>query len=930
MPRRALAICLIAAFAGLSHGVGILRPLNDLLTELRFDAFPRAPTREIVVVDIDAKSIATLGAWPWPRRVHADLIRALGRLGSSEIALDVDFSTRSNDADDGALETALRDAKGSVILAAFNQRSTASARDEGVVANRPLDRFLKFSWPASVNVQADPDGRVRRYPFGNLIEGELLPSLASLYGNVPPADTSFVIDFSIAPTEIDRISAIDLLQARVDAQRLNGKKVIVGASAIELRDFFQVPKHGLITGALLQAIGAETILQGRMLEETGQGIAIAGLALIGLFVLLMGRLEWRIVLLGLAVMAAMIEAAAFVLQAWRPVVLDTSAWHVACLGYMALTTGREIDLRRILIAIVRTEKQNVQTVLDQVIADSFDGIVVADDRGIIQSASRSAGAILLGRGSGDWKGRSLTDLVPADLAAAMMEAASACAAGACQEAAPRELSLNNHAAGERILEYTMTPSRLEGGLTDGGTARRDRFVVCLRFRDITDRRLAERRLEYLARFDTLTGLPNRNDFMERLERFLEADDAARSSGAVLYFDLDRFKNINDTFGHGTGDLLLHAVAHRSLELLPPPHVVSRFGGDEFAALWTGPTGTDELGFVAQRLIDHLSEPYEINGNRLSVGASVGIMALEGAGRDAPLIMKNADTALYRAKKDGGGSYCFYDAAMEIALRARQRLEMDLRDALSRQELTVFYQPQFELSSGCLIGVEALLRWRHPERGFVSPAEFIPVAEEIGLMETLGEWVLHEACRQAAQWPGAIKVAVNVSPLQFSRGDMVKTVASALARSGLPARQLELEITESLFIQENASIRSCMDEIKACGVDFALDDFGTGYSSLRYLRAFPIDKIKIDRSFVLGVPHDREAMAIVQAVVALAGNLGIRVNAEGLETTEQIEALQRLGCNEGQGFGLGRPQPADMLVGLLDQGSCERTRPCIRG
>jgi EAL domain-containing protein (putative c-di-GMP-specific phosphodiesterase class I) len=293
--------------------------------------------------------------------------------------------------------------------------------------------------------------------------------------------------------------------------------------------------------------------------------------------------------------------------------------------------------------------------------------------------------------------------------------------------------------------------------------------------------------------------------------------------------------------------------------------------------------------------------------------------IEASDRDVAAVMKNADAALDRAKREGGNASHFFSSAMDVELQRRHRLEVELWDALARGEFEAFYQPQFDLRSNTWVGVEALLRWRHPERGYVSPAEFIPVAEEIGLMEALGTFVLHAACAEVARWPGAIKLAVNVSPVQFTRGNLAEEVARALAESGLPPERLELEITESLFLEENGPLRATMDEILARGVSFALDDFGTGYSSLSYLRKFPIGKIKIDRSFVTGLPHDREAVSIIQAVVGLAGDLGIRTNAEGLETPEQIAVLSRLGCMEGQGFAYGKPQAGpDLLRALAAQ------------
>jgi predicted signal transduction protein with EAL and GGDEF domain len=344
--------------------------------------------------------------------------------------------------------------------------------------------------------------------------------------------------------------------------------------------------------------------------------------------------------------------------------------------------------------------------------------------------------------------------------------------------------------------------------------------------------------------------------------------------------------------------------------------VARLDGDQFVILRSDRASPDDSRAFATDLIAKLTEPYSLNGHRAVVGVSVGVATGEAFNQDAAALMKNAETAHHRAKVAGGHAVVFFDPARDLGLRLRQALEVEMRDALDRDEFWVAYQPQVDLATNQLIGVEALLRWQHPQRGPVSPAEFVPVAEDTGFIVTLGQWVLQRACRDAASWPTPIKVAVNLSPIQFTRGDLVKTVASALQSSGLSHAQLDLEITESLFIRESSEIMSVTDELRRMGITFSLDDFGTGYSSLNYLRKFQVHKIKLDRSFVSGLPLNPESVAIIRAVCALAQDLGVRTNAEGIETEEQMTSLRLLGCKEGQGYLLGKPQRAEEIARLL--------------
>jgi diguanylate cyclase (GGDEF)-like protein len=433
--------------------------------------------------------------------------------------------------------------------------------------------------------------------------------------------------------------------------------------------------------------------------------------------------------------------------------------------------------------------------------------------------------------------------------------------------------------------------------------------------DITDRRVAEMRIAYMAHHDALTDLPNRTLLKEEMGKALKLTQRGDPLG-VLCLDLDHFKSVNDTLGHPIGDALLKAVAQRLRANVRPEDTVARLGGDEFAVLQIGaeqPVGATEL---ATRLIRELNHPYELDGHQVVIGVSVGVAIAPNDGADPDILMKNADMALYRAKEDGRGTYRFFESEMDAKMQARRRLELDLRKALAVGEFEVFYQPQINLSTNAVSGFEALLRWRHPERGLVPPGEFIPLAEEIGLIGAIGRWTLRQACVQAMTWPSGIRLAVNLSPAQFKSGTLVLDVISALVDSGFTANRLELEITETVLLQDTDTTIDTLNQLRNLGVHISMDDFGTGYSSLGYLRKFPFDKIKIDRSFIHDLGDKSDSIAIVRAVAGLGSTLGIATTAEGVETPEQLAMLRKEGCTEVQGFLFSKALPASELPELL--------------
>jgi diguanylate cyclase (GGDEF)-like protein len=432
--------------------------------------------------------------------------------------------------------------------------------------------------------------------------------------------------------------------------------------------------------------------------------------------------------------------------------------------------------------------------------------------------------------------------------------------------------------------------------------------------DITERRRAEARITHMAHHDALTGLPNRVLFLKRLSQGI-ARSRRGDPCAVLCLDLDHFKAVNDTLGHPVGDALLRAVTARLLAHVRETDTVARLGGDEFAIVQSSVEQPQDATALAQRLTEVLSEPFDLEGHQMVIGTSVGIAVVPQDGDDPHVLLKNADLALYKAKADGRGRYRCFEPEMDARMQARRALELDLRRALLLGEFEVYYQPLMQLRTNQVSGFEALVRWRHPERGLVSPADFVPLAEEIGLILPLGEWVLRQACRDAMTWPETVKVAVNLSPVQFTSRTLVRDVADALADSGLSPSRLELEITETVMLEDTDATLSILHELKALGVRIAMDDFGTGYSSLSYLRRFPFDKVKIDRSFIEELGLGGDCDAIVAAVTAMCNTLGMATVAEGVETQDQLQMLRGGQCSEVQGYLFSKPRPAAELMQL---------------
>jgi diguanylate cyclase (GGDEF)-like protein/PAS domain S-box-containing protein len=524
----------------------------------------------------------------------------------------------------------------------------------------------------------------------------------------------------------------------------------------------------------------------------------------------------------------------------------------------------------------------------------------------------------LGRNTEDLLERPFTDLISTDTAD-----------GSATSERTLGFYLSSHVAFQDLIVRAKTKNETWWSIS--GRPVHDEIGRFFGFRgfasDLTQMRQSEVELDRLARQDALTGLANRQALRRALDDALVSAVRRKHRCSMFLLDLDRFKAVNDTLGHPAGDTLLRLVALRLRDVIGAAGQVGRLGGDEFEVVLPTASDKTDLSKLAQGIIDSLSRPYTINGTAVSIGASVGIVTSDYDDRTSDDLMRDADLALYVAKAAGKGCYRFFEPEMHEAARQRQLMESDLRVALEKGQLRMVYQPCVDASTEAVTGFEALIRWDHPEHGPVSPVEFIPLAEEIGLIDEIGEWVLRTACAEAAKWPQQITVAVNLSPVQFKSPALPTIVRMVLSDTQLPAKRLELEITEGVFLSNDDHVHDMIASLKAIGLKLALDDFGTGYSSLSYLQRVPFDKIKIDRSFVTGAtdPDSRNA-ALIRAMVALASDLNMQTTAEGVETPDELALVRTLGCSLVQGYIFGKPMPPEEALALASKGAIDRNEP----
>ncbi|SMQ70266.1 EAL domain, c-di-GMP-specific phosphodiesterase class I (or its enzymatically inactive variant) [Devosia lucknowensis] len=746
---------------GLAYS-GALASVDTRLSDWRLIASSVPATGSVVLVEIDSASLEEVGVWPWPRSLHADLLDRLMAAGVEDVAFDIDFSSSSTAFEDAQFTAALERAGGYARLAAFAQTDNT-----GVVRfSRPLPEFAAQAEPVLVNVLLDPvTARTRSLPVAASDAIGTVPALAvelaRPQGELPPV---LEIDFSIELAGIPRYSFVDVLYGRVDPARLAGRQVVVGASAIELRDFFNVPRYGVVPGPLLQVLAVETLKSGRILTNLGwlPGLAFTGLVAL---VLLLHRGRFNVAIIGLALLfcSALAEASALLAYSGAGILVRTAVLHTGLLMLFGLA------------------------------------------------------------------------------------------------------------------------------LADSGYAH------------LVARRAAQQRLKFLATHDPATGLLSRQGLVDL--------HAQQRTLILILLQVQALDELRATLGHDIVEQLLAQIAGRLMRT-GYTHI-ARTAPANFALVAVDFDDAHRLAAAARDLASTLTDIYTVDSHTLHVDVLAGFAA---GSADPSELLNQAEIALIHARSERLPARGF-SRADQSALDRHRRLDSDLRQALSRDQLRLLFQPQVDLSDGRIVGVESLMRWEHPELGLVSPAEFIPLAEETGLIVELGRWILDRACSQAVAWPVPISVAVNVSPVQFLRSDLIASVEAALSRSGLPPERLDLEITESSRVTDPSRVHDVMWHLQKLGVHLSIDDFGTGYSALSHFRDLPFDMVKIDQGFVRDRKSESDRV-LLAAIVELARKMGKQTLAEGVEDAETAAILRAMGCTFAQGYHFGRPLPEDALIALL--------------
>lgn len=893
----------IAAVTLVAAAAGLLTPLDRTASDLRTRVLAGEVDSDVVIVAIDAYSLKRMNRWPWSRSVHARLLERLQTADPRAVFFDVDFSVPSGDAAaDAALAEVLQQPRDfPVLLPAFWQEVSAGAQTSRMLTT-PLPELQENARTALVNVFPGADGLVRETVHVDRFGSREYRSAGAWLAGAErlKVAAAYPVDFRIDPESFDYVSYVDVLEGRIEPARFRGRTIMVGATALELGDNLPVPVHRAIPGVVLQAMIFETLVRG-LPQQLPDALPIALMLTV---LLAWGRFAqrgWRAQLAFAIGATLFIGAISLLLHAGLDMLLDPAVPLLATVLALFAGVMRSADRQSLQAMLSTLRLKREQALISGVFQASIDGILVLDGDGRIREANPAAARLFDTRRAA-LIGRSLRHFVP-DLDS--------------DRAAERAERLELRAVttkGERPVELSLSPVSTD-----------ERAMTTVIVRDISERKRQQAVLRHQATHDPLTRLPNRtllNRLLERLNR-----DGGRA--ALFMVDLDGFKSVNDTLGHGVGDDVLRILGKRLRQALPADVRVFRIGGDEFAVLVARHAGEAELRRLAQEVLQRIREPLTVGTTRLELGASVGIALFPAHAHTGVMLMQCADVAMYTAKRGRYGIE-IYDPKNDHNTLRNLQMNGALREALAAERLSVVYQPKVRLSDGACVGVEALARWQDPQLGNVSPAEFVPLAERSDLIDMLTRFTLGRAIRDHARWCARgidVSMSVNLSARHLTDPGIVDHIVSAVAEHGLDPSRLELEITETALMEHPERARAVLAQLTRHGIRLAMDDFGTGFSSLAYLKHLNLNVLKIDRCFVQDLEHSSSDRKIVASTLNMAHSLDMEVVAEGIETAGQRAVLAELGCDVGQGFGLGRPMPAHAFPGWFSER--HRARPALR-
>lgn len=894
--------------------IPLLQRWDNLFYDLESTLITAPVDKDIVIVAIDDASLKKMGRWPWSRAIHAHLIDQLTEVGVEAIAMDILFMDRDamHPENDQLLASAIH-RNGHVILPALTTK-----QEETLLIIKPLKDFAEAARQlVHVNMRFDSQGIARQFELQLELDDDIyLPAMSLALSRLLPnhnepenltEQNRVLIQFAGPPGHFQHISYADLVSNNELQKQLAGKTVLIGITATGLGSRVATPASQtgqLMSGIEFQANALATLQSGKVIRPLQwPAYTLISFSLIILLVVLFRFLSpFYALLLVFGFSILTVASSFFLLSNW-------SLWFAPLPTLLCLMLSYPLWSRQKLEQLGQSlfkEHERASATLDAI----AEAVITTDRRDRIEFMNPAA-----------------EKLLASPLAKVKQKPFSE----VCQiikQTDSRVLNNRTLARGEQQTktqvirnengdEYSV---QISSSLMYDEKKRPNGVVYALS--DLTEIIDVHRKVAFIASHDTLTGLPNRVLLQDRLEQSIILSNRGNLSFAVLFIDLDGFKRINDAMGHASGDLLLQEVALRLRKVSRKSDTVSRWGGDEFVILLDNLNSTSSATKVASKIIQSLSRPILIKSQEVIVTPSIGISLFPEDGGQAAVLLEKSDTAMYNVKKSGRNHFCFYSQKLESQAKERLVLEAELRRAIELNEFEMHYQPQIDLISNHLIGAEALIRWNHPVKGLVSPDSFIPLAEGTGLIVPLGKWIIKKVCSQLQLWKSQgfplIKVAINLSAHQFTDKNLVSTITQEIRKHGLSSESIQVEITESMMIQDINRVIKILADLKSAGVSIAVDDFGTGYSSLEYLKKLPIDKLKIDKSFIDNVMHNTDDASIVQAVIALGHNMNMQIIAEGVETEQQVSFLKEHHCDYGQGYFYSRPLNAGKMKELVEK------------